>query len=110
MICVGSESKSDSYYAVLLNHSANQHFFIKTGKELNQNYKITAAGGLSYLKHIGILLGGVMVSGIAETGIFFLGAAGYTAYRLFKRNATTNKLVKELDTHLEQLAQQTYRL
>lgn len=121
-------------YSILVNHSAGQHWFINSAKDLNNKLQLEQltgkslliagmiAWGLSflinnhaqvvrdsilYIKNITGIFDGIHWEDIAKTLILGIPSA-FVIYRLIVKLSRVSELTKKLDNHLENLAQLAY--
>lgn len=96
----------NSWYSVIVNHSAGKHWFLNKGESLSKllglapfNFKALA---------IGIALFVVLKWLFGSDTFAFLVGGGFFGYRFFIDFKNRNAMVRQLDGHLEGLAQQAY--
>lgn len=109
LIVAQSPIKKEKRYAVLVNHSANKHWFINDAmtiyKKLGPN---PGVGGLHFL----ILIALFALWAVANSTILFLLGPAYFVYLTFKvisGGKMAMRKVKLLEAHLERLVQLTYQ-
>lgn len=99
------KGKDTGYYSVLINHNANQHWFINDAGGLNKQLKIYQISGRSLLVAIAIW---ILVSFVAPTefGLFF--AIVFLAVWWTIKVIRAVLMCKALNRHLVSLAQTMY--
>mgnify|MGYP000277111991 CR=1 FL=1 len=107
LISAGIKGKDSGYFSVLVNHNANQHWFINKASSLNQHLKIEMASGKSILIAGGLWWLVAQVTGSVGTGAVIAGA--FVVYRLATKISRIFKMYKALDKHLDSLAQASYK-
>ncbi len=114
LILAGYKGGNHGYYTVLVNHSANKHWFLENAASLNNRLlKIDVLSAKSFqtvfvlfIIAIGI---GTLIKSPEVTSFLFLLVFGYAMYRLMNRLNRVPKMTKDLNRHLESLAQAVYK-
>lgn len=107
IVSAGHVNKDKGVYSILVNHSANKHWFINNAIGLNKHLNIDGISGKS------LLIGGALwwattyvtdsiQAGATVAGIFVL-------YRLVTKLIRVFRLNKTLESHLNTIAQETYQ-
>jgi len=111
LIWATRKGRSNSPYTILVNHSANKHWFIIKAGRLNQLLEIELITGKP------LLIGGAITVAIAwgityltDSWALGLGAAGiFIVYKFVTKAKKIISLVNRLEQHLENLAQFAYK-
>jgi hypothetical protein len=106
LISAGVSGKDSRYFSVLINHNANNHWFINKAADLNKHLKIEITSGISITIAVGLLWLVVYLTNSIGTGAIIAGT--FLAYRFIRKMSRVSKVTKALDKHLELLVQQAY--
>lgn len=114
MVSVHKKGGKRGFYCLLVNHNAEKHFFITSGREINGLFKINGYGILHLLVALAVFFGDEMAlavfygadmmvfldmtSSFIATGVFLCFA---WTMRFFRRRA----MGKKIHQHLERIAQ-----
>lgn len=125
LICAGLADSQEGGYCILVNHSANRYWFINDASDLNGRYGIEVAKGrtigLMFIYFFGLAILETSTDGVLQTwfeqtfthdqrGPILAGIlVTYPIYRYFRRKIRTGRLVRRLDAHLRQLAQEAFQ-
>ena len=119
LISAGIKGKDSGFYSVLVNHNAKKHWFINSAGDLNKKLKLEVLTGKSLLI-AGAIAGGIVYFTAPDryrgkawddaSWDIALGVAGIViVYRLVVKLSRVSGLTKKLKSHLEDLAQLTYK-
>ena len=119
LISAGRKGAGNGWHSILVNHSAGKHWFINNAEALNKKLKLELLTGKS------LLIAGAIAWGIAyltapngyrgknwngASWEIALGAAGiFIVYRLVVKLSRASGLIKNLKTHLENIAHSAYK-
>ncbi|MCS3473112.1 hypothetical protein M2401_006880 [Pseudomonas sp. JUb42] len=94
------------WYSVIVNHSANKHWFLKRGAPLSAALGLTPFNLKALMIGIALFIVLGYVTG-AHTLAFLIGG-GYFLYKYIGDQKRYSAMANRLDAHLESLAQQAY--
>ncbi len=119
LIISGLKGGNYSYYTILVNHSANKHWFLENANSLNRkllkNYFLSVKSTLiiAGLPLIGFVISASIKSQVFMWFLIVLVAAFVRLYvkpqSLKKRWECVSKMKKDLNLHLESLAQAAHK-
>lgn len=107
LLSVGEKNSDSSWYAVLVNHSAQKYWILSTGHDLNKEIKLQMPSGISLLiaalswAVIYFLTNSTMISTVLSLSYFFL--------NLIYKLVLSSNVEKAIDLHLEDLAKQALK-
>ncbi|WP_165313155.1 hypothetical protein [Vibrio ziniensis] len=107
LISAGIKGKDSGYFSVLVNHNANQHWFVNKADSLNKLLKIDQISGKSIFIAGGLWWLVTSITNSVGTGAIITGA--FVVYRIATKIPRIIKMIKALNKHLESIAQQAYQ-
>ncbi|AHF01714.1 hypothetical protein THIAE_08035 [Thiomicrospira aerophila AL3] len=127
LVSAGLKGKDNGWYSLLINHSAGKHWFINNGVDLNNKLKLEKYTGIALLWALIIYLGVAvytMPMNIANFEITHLewylsyanlqmattAATAYLVLAFFWKRSKKVRVAKKLKQHLEDIAQDAYKV
>ncbi len=107
LISAKNKGSNEGLYSVLINHSANKHWFVRGAASLNKGLNVDQMTGKSILVGGAIWWGLSYVTDSIELGAIV--ACGFVLYRFVTKLVRGIKLNRALSSHLEKLAQAAYQ-